>query len=530
MKKLFTLMVMALVAMSVSAKSVVLWEGEAVFDNWSTNVKIDKENFASVKAGDKLVITAAPVEVSSWQWGGQVFVKTTRTGWAAIAETISVSAEGVYNVEISDKAITIEEGEGDTKTNVETTMLDELKNYGLAIQGMASKVTKIELVPAPEIKETKVLSTTEAVFDNWSTNVKIDKENFASVKAGDKLVITAAPVEVSSWQWGGQVFVKTTRTGWAAIAETISVSAEGVYNVEISDKAITIEEGEGDTKTNVETTMLDELKNYGLAIQGMASKVTKVELIIYKSEDEEATAGDTWNFETAVSAADKASLEAEGSTWKAPAITYVKDADGNPTTEISYVRYELNAEISAKVKDALGEFVALKGNNGTELEWTKGLTFTRYSNALKAGNIRLDAYSRLGLNGSGIAMKISGLKKDDIIKIKFASTNEEARGFELTNAATNDADAKTKILSGTDKAAVEFELKVAADGDVILQTTNGVYIYAIAVNAALPTGIQETVAPVKVIENNVIYNLAGQKVNENYKGIVIKNGKKYIQK
>jgi hypothetical protein len=497
-------------------------------------VKIDKENFASLKAGDKLVITAAPVEVSSWQWGGQVFVKTTRTGWAAIAETISVSAEGIYNVEISDKAITIEEGEGDTKTNVETTMLDELKNYGLAIQGMASKVTKIELVPAPEIKETKVLSTTEAVFDNWSTNVKIDKENFASVKAGDKLVITAAPVEVSSWQWGGQVFVKTTRTGWAAIAETIPVSAEGVYNVEISDKSITIKEGEGDIKTDVETTMLDELKNYGLAIQGMASKVTKVELIIYKSEDEEAgeeaTGGDTWNFETAVSAADKASLEAEGSTWKAPAITYVKDADGNPTTEISYVRYELDAEISAKVKDALGEFVALKGNDGTELEWTKGLTFTRYNNALKAGNIRLDAYSRLGLNGGGIAMKISGLKKGDIIKIKFASTGAEARGFDLTNAVTNDADAKTQILSGTDKAAVEFELKVADDGDVILQTTNGVYIYAIAVNGELPTGIQNIKAATKTIENNVIYNLAGQRVNENYKGIVIKNGKKYIQK
>jgi len=44
------------------------------------------------------------------------------------------------------------------------------------------------------------------------------------------------------------------------------------------------------------------------------------------------------------------------------------------------------------------------------------------------------------------------------------------------------------------------------------------------------TGIQETIAPAKVISNGAIYNLAGQKVNESYKGIVIKNGKKYIQK
>lgn len=32
------------------------------------------------------------------------------------------------------------------------------------------------------------------------------------------------------------------------------------------------------------------------------------------------------------------------------------------------------------------------------------------------------------------------------------------------------------------------------------------------------------------VDNGAIYNLAGQKVNENYKGLVIKNGKKYIQK
>ena len=30
--------------------------------------------------------------------------------------------------------------------------------------------------------------------------------------------------------------------------------------------------------------------------------------------------------------------------------------------------------------------------------------------------------------------------------------------------------------------------------------------------------------------NNAIYNLRGEKVNAAYKGLVIKNGKKYIQK
>lgn len=49
-------------------------------------------------------------------------------------------------------------------------------------------------------------------------------------------------------------------------------------------------------------------------------------------------------------------------------------------------------------------------------------------------------------------------------------------------------------------------------------TTNGV-----------PTGIEEVVECLPA-EDGIIYNIFGQKVDESYKGIVIKNGRKYIQK
>ena len=35
---------------------------------------------------------------------------------------------------------------------------------------------------------------------------------------------------------------------------------------------------------------------------------------------------------------------------------------------------------------------------------------------------------------------------------------------------------------------------------------------------------------VQKVQSNVIYNLAGQRVDANYKGVVIVNGKKMIQK
>lgn len=44
------------------------------------------------------------------------------------------------------------------------------------------------------------------------------------------------------------------------------------------------------------------------------------------------------------------------------------------------------------------------------------------------------------------------------------------------------------------------------------------------------TGISSTVVASKVNANAPIYNLAGQKVNKSYKGVVIQNGKKFVQK
>ena len=60
---------------------------------------------------------------------------------------------------------------------------------------------------------------------------------------------------------------------------------------------------------------------------------------------------------------------------------------------------------------------------------------------------------------------------------------------------------------------------------VVVITEDGVEIY----KGGGATAIQGAKV-VTVAGNSAIYNLAGQKVNASYKGIVIKDGKKYIQK
>lgn len=54
-------------------------------------------------------------------------------------------------------------------------------------------------------------------------------------------------------------------------------------------------------------------------------------------------------------------------------------------------------------------------------------------------------------------------------------------------------------------------------------------IFNYKVDTNVPTGIEEVVECLPA-EDGIIYNIFGQKVDESYKGIVIKNGRKYIQK
>lgn len=58
---------------------------------------------------------------------------------------------------------------------------------------------------------------------------------------------------------------------------------------------------------------------------------------------------------------------------------------------------------------------------------------------------------------------------------------------------------------------------------------HGIFVQKISIfKTSTPTGISNaTVAP--VTESSKIYNLAGQQVDASYKGVVIKNGKKYVQ-
>lgn len=147
----------------VKGTSTVLFEGEQAFDAWSAQVLIDKDKFVNVKAGDKIIVTGKKGAFKSdqgWQesYGGQIYLKTKRAGWSSLGDNfVMTDVSAQYIFKITDDEITIQEEQVDPndetkkiKIDVKTTILKELQEYGLAIQGMASVMTKVELVTSGE--------------------------------------------------------------------------------------------------------------------------------------------------------------------------------------------------------------------------------------------------------------------------------------------------------------------------------------------------------------------------------------------
>ncbi len=218
-------------------------------------------------------------------------------------------------------------------------------------------------------------------------------------------------------------------------------------------------------------------------------------------------AATTWDFTQELSAADASNLESDNTNW-----TFVTDKN----------YWENNATLV----EGRNVFTALKAN-GEELDIAKGITFARDDNAgLKKSIVRIAPSKFVAVNGSKITLKLSELAKDDVIRLRFKGAGESERSLTPANATVTDGS-----LTTADTEVHEVALKTTENGSVTFTTTNGFQFLAITINTALPeyTGISVINAETKSAADAPVYNLSGQRVDENYRGVVIKNGKKMIK-
>ena len=179
--------------------------------------------------------------------------------------------------------------------------------------------------------------------------------------------------------------------------------------------------------------------------------------------------------------------------------------------------------------------------NGVVIEELKGLKFDAEYAAKRSlaiavnypstslGDYAGPAYLWLGGGGSKQTcpcFTIPGVKAGSKVTFEMESHKpSDARGIGLYKNSYEEANLIGEQFKPTAKATNTWD--ITEDCDVVVWNTSGCHIYKIEVTSGAD-GIQA----VKTVKsgNGFIYNLAGQRVDANYKGVVIKNGQKMIQK
>lgn len=229
-------------------------------------------------------------------------------------------------------------------------------------------------------------------------------------------------------------------------------------------------------------------------------------------------------------------------------------------------------DITALVENANKKFGEV-GKNSVDISFTTGINFTKMvvtygkiksvtpttngyatfacsypvnyrENGLKAYTIKVDkdnqkvAYTEFtGVVPAGKAVLVCGTEGQ---KYELTPATEKADATFATDLKVFNGNVKsdgTNFYGFTTKDGVSGFVRVAKDvavplGKGYLQLTGNTaaapVFYSINIGGGT-TGIGQ-VEVEKATENGAIYNLAGQRVDASYKGVVIKNGKKYVNK
>lgn len=127
-------------------------------------------------------------------------------------------------------------------------------------------------------------------------------------------------------------------------------------------------------------------------------------------------------------------------------------------------------------------------------------------------------------------IEVSGLTVGQEITFSVASKGSTASFFSVVSGCEAVGDIPTfAAKNGDDLAFQDVKVKATADVAIIQETAGGFGIQSVTISGGTPTGISNVEASASA-KSSTLYNLAGQQVSESYKGIVVKNGKKYLNK
>lgn len=132
------------------------------------------------------------------------------------------------------------------------------------------------------------------------------------------------------------------------------------------------------------------------------------------------------------------------------------------------------------------------------------------------------------IQAKGVLLEITGLTAGQELTIKVASKGSTASSFSLQEGGEIVGSMPSFAAYDKNYDFKEIKVKATAETVVLKESAGGYVISSIVVASNGTTGIS-SVNAAAAKKNGKTYNMAGQEVSSSAKGIVIKNGKKYVK-
>ncbi|EGW47104.1 hypothetical protein HMPREF0666_01677 [Prevotella sp. C561] len=176
----------------------------------------------------------------------------------------------------------------------------------------------------------------------------------------------------------------------------------------------------------------------------------------------------------------------------------------------SYKQFGLAGQSSQTSND--GDFTEDKSVTSGDVKLTVSTSGVKTANRMWKGSLRM--------YGGTLTVESAN---DNIVKIVYAVS------FNNWDESNNVNNQELKMTSEKDgKNVYKFYNWTGVSKKVVLNVKKA-FLRSVTITTVSATGIKN-VQTIEVNEKAPIYNLAGQRVSKDYKGVVIQNGKKFVRK
>lgn len=492
MKKFFTLLVMALMAVGVNA------EEADILSKFTYTWDAENESFTNNADGT--------ITYNGKAWGG-LAAWIGGEDWSSYSSlTFEFSEATTVDVQIAIGDLKKYGNAGVTKLTFDFDGSDVSKVQQVALQ-LAAKgsvtISRVYLTNAVEYYAT-ALWEDECAFGNWANGFNIAAEKFANAAAGDILefVYTTDATTATYWQF---------KTNFGGTETTLSSNASDLNEWGCA----TVQKDSKTYRITLNAEDIAQLKEKGIYVGGYYCVVTKVNLVkevTWTVAGGKNLFGSEWN--TADANNDMISTDGKIYTWVKEDVTLEKGTEykfkvaknhswGEAYPSSDYIfkvdetaKYTItitfdseSKEVSVKTEktgdaEAVEHTYDVRGNFKGDEKWEISYEMTKGSDGIFTVSIA-------DVDKGNYEYKV---RQDNAWSVSYPSSNATVEVKENGSTVTITFDPSTNTVNATVTA---------------------------------PTGIT---AVKTAQQDGVRYNLAGQKVNAGYKGVVIMNGKKFVVK